>query len=63
MEGTPVDVFVEWGRKRLPLSQLIAEKNHAAPLLDFRYGGNEGPRWHIDMRDTRGFAARHPAGM
>jgi cell wall-associated NlpC family hydrolase len=30
---------------------------------DFRYGGNEGPRWHVDMRDTRGFAARHPAGM
>jgi hypothetical protein len=30
---------------------------------DFRYGGNEGPRWHTDMRDTRGFAARHPAGM
>lgn len=30
---------------------------------DFRYGGNEGPRWHTDGRDLRGFAARHPAGL
>jgi len=41
VEGTPVDVFVEWSGARMPLSQLIAEQNHAAPLLDFRYGGNE----------------------
>jgi hypothetical protein len=30
---------------------------------DFRNGGNIGPRWHVEMRDTRGYVARHPAGM
>ncbi|MEO8044258.1 MAG: hypothetical protein ABI674_05075 [Spartobacteria bacterium] len=30
---------------------------------DFQSGGNTGPRWHADLRDTRGFVARHPAGM
>ncbi|MEP6822830.1 MAG: hypothetical protein ABI946_10820 [Chthoniobacterales bacterium] len=30
---------------------------------DFRNGGNTGPRWHADQRDTRGYVARHPAGM
>ncbi len=30
---------------------------------DFRNGGNSGPRWHADARDTRGYVARHPAGM
>lgn len=30
---------------------------------DFRNGGNTGPRWHVDMRSTRGYVARHPAGM
>jgi cell wall-associated NlpC family hydrolase len=30
---------------------------------DFRNGGNIGPRWHAEMRDTRGYVARHPAGM
>ena len=29
----------------------------------FQNGGNTGPRWHADMRDTRGYVARHPAGM
>ena len=42
VEGTPVDVFVEWaGSKRVPLAHLLSEKGHSAPLLDFRYGGNE----------------------
>ena len=48
VEGTPVDVFVEWGASRLPLSQLIGEKNHASPLLDLRYGGNE--RYQKDFK-------------
>ena len=48
VEGTPVDVFVEWGTSRLPLSQLIGEKNRASPLLDFRYGGNE--RYQKDFK-------------
>ncbi len=30
---------------------------------DFRYGGDVGPRWHPDSRDTRGFSARHPEGL
>jgi hypothetical protein len=30
---------------------------------DFRYGGNVGPRWHMDGRDTWGFEARHPVGL
>ena len=25
--------------------------------------GTEGPRWHVDARDTWGYEARHPAGM
>lgn len=27
---------------------------------DFQRGGNSGPRWHADMRDTSGYVARHP---
>jgi hypothetical protein len=27
---------------------------------DFNRGGNVGPRWHADMRDTSGYIARHP---
>ena len=30
---------------------------------DFRYGGDVGPRWHTDFRDTRGFVASHPVGL
>ncbi|SRR5581483_7141854 len=30
---------------------------------DFRYGGDVGPRWHNDYRDTRGFVATHPVGL
>jgi hypothetical protein len=30
---------------------------------DFRYGGDVGPRWHLDGRSTWGFEARHPAGL
>ncbi len=45
VEGTPVDVFVEWkgGGGPKPLASLISQKGTAAPQLDFRYGGNE--RW------------------
>jgi hypothetical protein len=28
-----------------------------------RYGGDIGPRWYTDVRDTWGFQARHPAGL
>lgn len=30
---------------------------------DFNRGGDVGPRWHLDGRDTWGFAARHPVGL
>ncbi|MDQ6623906.1 MAG: hypothetical protein M3Y86_10560 [Verrucomicrobiota bacterium] len=30
---------------------------------DFQSGGNIGPRWHADMRETGGFVARHPTGL
>jgi hypothetical protein len=30
---------------------------------DLRYGGDVGPRWHMDGRSTWGFEARHPAGL
>ena len=30
---------------------------------DFHYGGDVGPRWHPDSRDTRGFSPRHPMGL
>jgi hypothetical protein len=42
VEGTPVDVFVEWrgSRKRIPLRDLVSEKGRPLPDLDFRYGGN-----------------------
>lgn len=30
---------------------------------DFLNGGNTGPRWHADLRDTRGYLARHPVGL
>jgi hypothetical protein len=41
VEGSPIQVFVEWHGKRVPLGQLIHEKHLDKPLLDFRYGGNE----------------------
>lgn len=30
---------------------------------DLGRGGDVGPRWHVDGRDTRGYVARHPAGF
>lgn len=48
VEGTPIDVFVEWpSHPRTPVASLIAEKNAPAPRLDFRYGGNE--RWQKEF--------------
>jgi len=42
VEGTPIEVFVEWsGQPRIPLAALLEEKGHPVPLIDFRYGGNE----------------------
>lgn len=49
VEGSPVDVFVEWHGSggRIPLASLLSEEGHATPRLDFRYGGNE--RWQKDF--------------
>jgi hypothetical protein len=41
VEGTALDVFFEWNGRRVPLGDVIREKGHPQPLLDFRYGGNE----------------------
>lgn len=43
VEGSAIEVLVEWrgSRGRVPLGRLLAEKGHAHPQLDFRYGGNE----------------------
>jgi cell wall-associated NlpC family hydrolase len=30
---------------------------------DLGHGGDVGPRWYVDGRNTRGFVARHPAGF
>ena len=30
---------------------------------DFRYGGDVGPRWYADGRDTGSYVARHPAAL
>lgn len=30
---------------------------------DLRYGGDIGPRWYTDERNSWGFQARHPAGL
>src|ERR1044072_2135466 len=39
VEGTPVDVFIEWpGQARVPLASLLEEKGDASPLLAFRSG-------------------------
>jgi hypothetical protein len=48
VEGSPVDVFVEWNRKRVPLADVLAEEGSARPRVDFRYGGNE--RWQQEFQ-------------
>ena len=41
VDGTAIDVFLEWNGRRVALADVIREKGHASPQLDFRYGGNE----------------------
>ena len=48
VDGTPLDVFVEWNGTRHPLAELLTEKGTPAPHLEFRYGGNE--RWQHDFK-------------
>ncbi|HEY0142841.1 MAG TPA: YdjY domain-containing protein [Thermoanaerobaculia bacterium] len=48
--GTHIEVFVEWKGSGgpVPLAQLIDEKGHGKPLMDFRYGGNQA--WQKDFK-------------
>lgn len=41
VDGTKIEVFVEWNRKRVPLAHVLSEERSAMPRVDFRYGGNE----------------------
>ncbi len=41
VDGSAIDVFLEWDGHRVALADVIREKGHAAPQLDLRYGGNE----------------------
>jgi len=41
VEGSRIDVFVEWNGKRVPLAAVLSEKGAAPPKIDMRYGGNE----------------------
>jgi hypothetical protein len=41
VEGSHVEAFVEWNKRRVPLASLLREEKHPAPLVDLRYGGNE----------------------
>jgi hypothetical protein len=47
VEGSKIEVFVEWKGKRRALADVLAEEGIAAPRIDFRYGGNEA--WQKDF--------------
>ena len=61
--------FGEYGRGRW--ITVYSRNGHTFAIIaglrldttDFRRGGNDGPRWHTDGRETWGFEARHPAGL
>jgi hypothetical protein len=68
----PSSGFADYGRRgRGRWITVYARRGHVFAVIaglrldttDFQNGGNSGPRWHADMRDTRGYTARHPAGM
>jgi len=68
----PSSDFLRYGeRGRGRWITIYARPGHAFAVIaglrldttDLRYGGDVGPRWYADARDTRGFAARHPVGL
>jgi cell wall-associated NlpC family hydrolase len=72
--GTPMgsSEFLRYGeRGRGRWVTIYARPGHTFALIaglrldttDLYYGGDVGPRWHVDTRDTHGFAARHPTGL
>ena len=48
VQGTPVDVFVEWDGRRSPLASVLAERGRPGADLAFRYGGNQA--WQAEFR-------------
>jgi len=68
----PSSDFLRYGeRGRGRWITIYARRGHTFAVIaglrldttDLHYGGDVGPRWYIDARDTRGFAARHPVGL
>ena len=68
----PSSEFMRYGeRGRGRWITIYSRRGHTFAMIaglrldttDFQNGGNTGPRWHADPRDTRGYVARHPAGM
>ena len=68
----PSSDFLRYGeRGRGRWITIYARRGHTFAVIaglrldttDLRCGGDVGPRWYVDDRDTRGFAARHPIGL
>ena len=68
----PSSDFLRYGeRGRGRWITIYARRGHTFAVIaglrldttDLRYGGDVGPRWYVDGRDTHGFAARHPVGL
>ena len=66
----PSNDFMRYGRRgRGRWITIYSRPGHTFAVIaglrfdttDFR-DGDVGPRWHSDVRDTRGFVARHPEG-
>jgi hypothetical protein len=56
-EGSEGDVAPDKGLRE------AEARTGAGPTVNGSPAILRGPRWHVDMRDTRGYFARHPAGM
>ncbi|HSH39173.1 MAG TPA: hypothetical protein VK993_10335, partial [Chthoniobacterales bacterium] len=68
----PSTGFMDYGRRgRGRWITIYSRPGHTFAVIaglrvdttDFQSGGNTGPRWHVDGRDTDDFVARHPAGL
>lgn len=68
----PSSGFMDYGRRgRGRWITIYSRHGHTFAVIaglrldttDFQRGGNTGPRWHVDGRDTEDFVARHPAGL
>jgi hypothetical protein len=68
----PSSDFLRYGeRGRGRWITIYARRGHTFAVIaglrldttNLRYGSDVGPRWYVDGRDTRGFAARHPVGL